>query len=88
MPEDYSSEVYEHPEIDPMVDENGEPISTEGAPPPEPKVRKSVAGVSAASVALIITWGAEQFGLIVPTEVALAIAGAAFAIFAYAKSEF
>lgn len=84
--EDYSSEVLDNPEMDPMVDEQGEPIPTEGAPPKEP-LRKSVVGISTGSVALLVVWGAEQFGLSVPTEVALAIAGIVGAIFAYAQRE-
>ena len=57
-----------------------------GAEPREP-VRKEVAGISAFSIALLIIWIAEQLGVPMEMEVALAIAGIIGGVAAFLKSE-
>lgn len=71
---------------DTLIDDDGNPIFVEDAPPPEP-TRKGVLGTAAGSGALIILWAAQQFGIEMELEVAVAIAGLLGAAVAYFHRE-
>lgn len=72
---------------DPLINENGERIATEGGPKKEP-VRKGVAGSAAGAVTLLAAWILSEIGVEMPLEVQAAAAVLVGAVIAYAKSEF
>lgn len=86
MSENYS-EAKEH-EVDPLFDEDGNRILTEGAPPPEPTVRKGVMGTAAGTGALLILYLANKWGLPMDIELALVIAGGIGSLVAYVQREY
>lgn len=77
-------EIYE----DLVEDMPEEAFTTEGAPPPEPTVRKGVAGTAAGTGALLILYLAEKWGLPMDMTLALAISGGVGALVAWAKREY
>lgn len=71
---------------DPLINENGERIATEGGPGKEP-VRKGVAGSAAGAVTLLAAWILSEIGVEMPIPVQAAVAILIGSIVAYFKSE-